>query len=150
MAHKQVKDFFCSVGDECPETIQIVGNSVICPGEDGLFRCTLMNSRTADWSINGEVIGFALTDNVGSVKTKPGIAAHLVERSVGETDNIGNRTSVVFYTPSASTTGLISILCSGGRIDSCGVRSLIVGMCGMQAKKINFWLIQYRIHVTCR
>ena len=92
MAHKQVKDFFCFVGDECPETVQIVGNSV----EDGLFRCTLMNSRIANWNINGEVIFFTLTANVGSVDmTIPGIAAHLVERSVRETDNIGNS---VLYT----------------------------------------------------
>ena len=107
--------------------MQINGDNVICPGRSGLFQCSLMNSLIANWNVNGTRFGFTANDVAGAIINRRGINSLLVER---ETENIGNRTSVLLYTPSPSNMGSVaSIGCDGGRADSCQVRSLIVGMC---------------------
>ena len=115
-------------GNGCPDSVQIFGDNVICPGEYGVFKCIVTNSRGTNWNVNGTQFGWlAGTEVARRVISRPGIHAVLMERNVGAND-IGNRTSLLHYTPSPSRTGTVaSIACDGGRANACEMTSWVVG-----------------------
>ena len=77
------------------------------------------------WGVNGDVAQFPATDAVGDSITMPGAIGYLLERTA-ELNGIGNRTSVLIYTPDAgATSGGILIACSGGGVPCNFVTSLI-------------------------
>ena len=67
------------------------------------------------WGVNGDSGRFPETDTVGDNFTDiPGAIGYLLEQT-GEIDGIGNRTTVLFYTPGVNaSSGDVSVRCAGG------------------------------------
>ena len=99
----------------CRGNVQVIGTETLCPGETGLYRCFTRELSRQGWTINGVTDRFPTTDIVGDVITEiPGAIGYLLERNA-DLGQVGNRTTVLFYTPDAgATSGDILIQCSGG------------------------------------
>ncbi len=90
---------------------EIRGNTTICPGDSGIFECKTTNTEQLFWSINGSTILFTATHRVedGPI-VESGHIATLVEIYLTG-GNVGNRTSWLRVSPTATIT---SLSCSGG------------------------------------
>ena len=102
-------------GGGCPSQVDLIGPDILCPGVTGFYRCVTRDLTEHVWAFNDAVDQFPQTDTIGETITGiPGAKGYLVERT-GTIGRIGNRTTVVVYTPDASaTSGDILIQCSGG------------------------------------
>lgn len=105
----------CS-GDAGPDNVIVSGSiNTICPGEIGLFKCSTIDEQELNWLINSVPVavfgGFAeIADGPISMDNT---IAYLVARDVRDL-NIGNRTSILEYTPDTSTSTYVTIECVTG------------------------------------
>ena len=97
--------------------MQLSGTDNICPGETGLYRCSTRDLSRQSWSVNGVVAQSPNTDSIGDTITiVPRVVGYLVERA-GEMNELGNRTTVLEYTPDADpTSGVLTLRCGGGGV----------------------------------
>lgn len=114
-----------NIGGAYPDIIDLVGSSVICPKQVGLFQCTTTNQFQVSWDVDGEP--YPLNSNNRRRIGNNGIA-YLVERNVeSEATGRGNRTSYFTYTPDSSIRKSIVIVCSGGSSAECRNSVLAIG-----------------------
>lgn len=117
------------IGDKCPEieTIELLGNDMILPGETGFFRCVTSNSQLLSWIIDDVPVNFDLSFIACDPPQgqHPSSVAHLVEVSVDGTF-IGNRTSYLAYTSDPDFNGNVNIVCEDGRLNTKCAHTLIV------------------------
>ena len=114
-----------SIGQNCPDSIELIHNDTICPGQVGVLQCTLTNSIQVDWNVDGIFLVFSSGDIVGDSVTRSGTIAYLVART--PEGRLWNWTSVVFYTPGPSVRGSVSVLCGGGGASDCTKHILVIG-----------------------
>ena len=113
---------------ECPDSIELIHNGTICPGQVGVFQCTLTGATLVDWNVNGEVLNFIPSNGVGDSRSgaDSSTVAYLVARTEPDGSNMFNWTSVLNYRPDSSIRGSVPITCSGG-IMPCRDTTLVVG-----------------------
>lgn len=96
----------------CPDNVQlVVGRTLICPGECGFYKCTIINGFGLEWVVDGEPKRFSAFDMLNyrlSIGTSS--VFYLVGRSIGDTTQ-GNRTSILEYTPDSSIRKPVTITC---------------------------------------
>ncbi len=105
-----------------------MGSETLCPNQVGLYRCKT-SIRSLEWLIQsrlqdegGLFNGFSLTGS--KVPIGPHAVAYLIDREVDDT-NLGNRTSILEYTPDPSIVGNITVTCEFSI--ECSKTVMIVG-----------------------
>ena len=112
---------------ECPDSTELIHNGTICPGQVGVFQCTVTGAELLEWSVNGDVLNFLSGDAVGG--SKPGNGSNTVAYLVARTEPDGSNfkwTSLLNYKPDPSIRGRVPITCSGG-IMPCRDTTLVIG-----------------------
>ena len=131
----------------CPTNTRLIGTGILCPGETALYRCTTTGLSRHSWGVGNFTVQFPMTDTEGdSITDIPGATGYLVERT-GELNQLGDRTTVLFYTPdTGAPSGDISIICSGaGAQGDCRLVTRFIGMvfCVMHTSGSNIFLFTY-------
>ncbi len=105
---------------------ELRGNTVICPGDRGVFECQTTNTLQLFWIVDGTPLSIPITHTVnsGSIEAS-GHVACLVNRSLAS-GNVGNRTSLLRVAP--VTTNISTVVCSGGDpVNTCSRNINFVG-----------------------
>ena len=112
----------------CPHGIQ-TSATVICPDQVGVFVCETVNASNIGWRFNNESMLFLngndLPGSISPELSNGEAVAYLVRRDVvSESNFLGNRTSILHYSPLPDTNGTVTIECisSGVACDTAVVQ----------------------------
>lgn len=121
-------DLHVFLGRSVPE-INIIGKSELCPGEVGLYECTVINGRGLRWIVDGQRLHFSggqmRGDRLDVLNTA--IISYLVDVAIISTGVLGNRRSILHYEANFNVTRTITIICDGGRLDAFSMEVVVVG-----------------------
>ncbi len=104
-----------------PSGTRLRGDPAICPGNSGVFECKTTNIEVLVWNIDGILLSFDGTREVGYAITMSENVASLVELDLIN-GRIGNRTSLLLVPPASNVT--MKVTCSGGNVENTCSRDI--------------------------